>query len=46
MLAEETKDPTPEQLKIFKDSGFSTWYTRQKAAASITRYIVDSSTAG
>jgi parvulin-like peptidyl-prolyl isomerase len=35
VLAEETKTPTDDQLKIIKDSGFSTWYTRQKEAATI-----------
>lgn len=35
VLAEETKTPTDEQLKIFRDSGFSTWYTRKKEAAEI-----------
>jgi len=40
VLAEETRDPTADQLKIFKDSGFDTWYTRQKDDAEITRYIV------
>lgn len=35
VLAEETKTPTEEQLKIFKDSGFSYWYTKKKEAAKI-----------
>ena len=35
ILAEEQRSPTTEQLKIFKDSGFSTWYTKQKEAAKI-----------
>jgi parvulin-like peptidyl-prolyl isomerase len=35
VLAEETRTPTPEQIKIFEDSGFSYWYTRQKEAATI-----------
>ena len=35
VLAEETQTPTPEQVKIFEDSGFSYWYTRQKEAATI-----------
>lgn len=43
VLAEETRDPTKEQLKIYKDSGFSTWYTSQKEAADITYNIVSSS---
>jgi parvulin-like peptidyl-prolyl isomerase len=35
ILAEETRTPTDDQLKIFKDNGFSYWYTREKAAAKI-----------
>jgi len=35
ILAEETRAPTAAQLKIFKDSGFSYWYTRQKEKAKI-----------
>ena len=35
ILAEETRSPTEDQLKIFEDSGFSTWYTKQKEAADI-----------
>jgi parvulin-like peptidyl-prolyl isomerase len=35
VLAEEQRDASPEQLKIFKDSGFDTWYSKQKAAAQI-----------
>jgi len=42
ILAEEQRDATPEQVKIFEDSGFSTWYTRQKEAADITYDIVSS----
>jgi parvulin-like peptidyl-prolyl isomerase len=42
VLAEEQRSPTPEQIKIFKDTGFSTWYTRQKEAADITYDIVSS----
>ena len=42
VLAEEIRDPTKEQLKIYKDSGFSTWYTRQKEEADITYNIVSS----
>jgi parvulin-like peptidyl-prolyl isomerase len=45
VLAEETKTPTPEQIKIIKDSGFSYWYTKQKEAATIT-YPGSSSTTG
>ncbi|HTK44250.1 MAG TPA: peptidylprolyl isomerase [Patescibacteria group bacterium] len=45
VLAEETKTPTPGQVKIIKDSGFSYWYTKQKEAATIT-YPGTSSTTG
>jgi parvulin-like peptidyl-prolyl isomerase len=46
VLAEETRTPTDEQLKIFKDSGFSYWYTKQKEAATITYNTGTSTTAG
>ncbi|HEX2626954.1 MAG TPA: peptidylprolyl isomerase [Candidatus Limnocylindrales bacterium] len=46
VLAEEQRDATPEQIKIFKSNGFDTWYTRQKAAAKIDRFIVSQSTTG
>jgi parvulin-like peptidyl-prolyl isomerase len=35
ILAEETREPTEEQLQIFEDSGFSYWYTGQKENATI-----------
>jgi parvulin-like peptidyl-prolyl isomerase len=35
VLGEETRTPTDEQLKIFKDSGFSFWYTREKDKADV-----------
>ena len=35
ILGEETREPTKDQLKIFKDSGFTSWYTKQKEAAKI-----------
>lgn len=35
VLAEETREPTEEQLRIFEDSGFSYWYTAEKAKATI-----------
>ncbi|NJD29568.1 MAG: hypothetical protein FIA92_14920 [Chloroflexi bacterium] len=35
VLAEEEREPTTEQLQIFKDQGFSRWYTDKKAAADI-----------
>jgi hypothetical protein len=43
ILAEEQRQPTKDQLKIFKDSGFSTWYTKQKEAANIVYNIGTSS---
>lgn len=44
VLAEETRTPTEEQLKIFKDSGFSYWYTKKKEAANITYDLASSGT--
>ncbi len=35
ILAEETRELTPEQLDIVESSGFSYWYTRQKDEADI-----------
>jgi parvulin-like peptidyl-prolyl isomerase len=46
VLAEETKTPTPDQVKTIKDSGFSYWYTQQKTAANISYDIDTSSTTG
>jgi len=37
VLAEEQREATPEQLAIFKQSGFDNWYAAKKAAATITR---------
>jgi parvulin-like peptidyl-prolyl isomerase len=37
VLAEETKTPDAEQIKTFKDSGFTNWYSNKKAGATITR---------
>jgi len=45
ILAEETKTPTADQVKIIKDSGFSSWYTKQKEAATID-YNLGSPTTG
>jgi parvulin-like peptidyl-prolyl isomerase len=45
ILEEETKDPTEEQLKTFKDSGFQNWYTAQKEAAEI-QYNVGTQSVG
>lgn len=44
VLGEEMKTPTAAQLKIFKDSGFTTWYTAKKTAADI-KYLIGSSAA-
>jgi len=46
VLAEESRDPSAEQLKTFKDSGFTNWYTEQKALATITRATDSSATTG
>jgi parvulin-like peptidyl-prolyl isomerase len=46
VLAEETRTPTDAQLKIFKDSGFSYWYTRQKEKAKIDYPLGTSSATG
>lgn len=39
VLAEETREPTEDQLAIFKDTGFQNWYTAQKNAADIQRNV-------
>ena len=44
VLAEETRTPTEDQIKIFKDSGFSYWYTKEKEKATIERLIGTSTT--
>ena len=46
VVAEETRTPTDAQVKIFKDSGFSYWYTKQKEAAKIDYPGGSSTTAG
>ena len=46
VLAEETREPTQEQLDIFEESGFSYWYTGQKEAADITYNLGPSSATG
>jgi parvulin-like peptidyl-prolyl isomerase len=46
VLAEETRSPTEEQIKIFKDNGFSYWYTKQKEAAKIDYNTGSSTVAG
>lgn len=37
VVAEEMRDPTAAQIKTFKDTGFTNWYTIKKAEAKITR---------
>lgn len=44
VLAEEMRSPTKEQIAIFKNSGFTNWYSAEKAKAKIER-ITGSSTA-
>ena len=44
VLEEKTQTPTADQLNIFKNSGFTTWYTAKKAAAKIV-YLIGSSAA-
>lgn len=39
VLAEETRTPTEEQLKIFEDSGFTYWYTRERDKMDIVYAI-------
>jgi parvulin-like peptidyl-prolyl isomerase len=42
VLAEETRPATPEQIAIFKQTGFTDWYSLKKAAAKIDRNLGDS----
>lgn len=44
VLAEETREPTEEQLDAFEATGFSNWYSEQKEAADI-EYTLGSSLA-
>jgi parvulin-like peptidyl-prolyl isomerase len=37
VTAEATLPATPEQIKVFKDTGFTNWYSVKKAEATITR---------
>ncbi len=39
VIGEEQRSATTEQIKIFEDSGFSNWYTKQKEAADIVYNI-------
>ena len=45
VLAEETREPTEDQLAIFKDTGFQNWYTAQKDAADV-EYNIGTSSVG
>lgn len=44
VLEEKTMAPSTAQLDIFKNSGFTTWYTAKKGAANIV-YLIGSSAA-
>jgi len=46
ILAEETREPTAEQLRIVENSGFQYWYTRQKEAADISYDLGTTTVAG
>jgi parvulin-like peptidyl-prolyl isomerase len=46
VLAEETRPPSKEQIKIFEDSGFTDWYTLKKSAAKIERLVGTSAATG
>lgn len=46
VLAEETRTPTEEQVKIFEDTGFQYWYAGQKSAADIDYNLASSTTTG
>jgi parvulin-like peptidyl-prolyl isomerase len=46
ILAEETREPTQEQLDIIKSSGFSYWYTREKEKADIQYPLSTGTTTG
>jgi parvulin-like peptidyl-prolyl isomerase len=37
VLAEEMRDADPQQIAVFKDTGFTDWYAVKKAAAKIDR---------
>jgi parvulin-like peptidyl-prolyl isomerase len=43
VIGEEVREPTEDQLKIFQDSGFANWYTKQKEVADIV-YNIGSTT--
>ncbi len=37
VVAEETRDPTKDQVATFESTGFTNWYTKKKAEFDITR---------
>ena len=45
ILAEETREPTEEQVETIESSGFSYWYTREKEKADI-EYTLGTSATG
>jgi parvulin-like peptidyl-prolyl isomerase len=44
VVAEETREPSKEQLAIFKNSAFTNWYAAKKLLVKITRNIASSGT--
>ena len=46
IIAEETREPTQDQLDIIKDTGFSSWYNREKEKAKIDYTLGTSATGG
>ena len=46
ILAEETREPTQEQIDIIKSSGFSYWYPREKEKADIQYPLSTGTTTG
>ncbi|HLX35731.1 MAG TPA: peptidylprolyl isomerase [Candidatus Limnocylindrales bacterium] len=46
VVAEQMRPADASQIAVFKDSGFSNWYSAKKAAANITRANSTSSTTG
>lgn len=39
VVAEEERPATKEQIAVFKDTGFTNWYSEKKAEATITRSV-------
>ena len=46
VVAEATMPATPDQIKVFKDSGFTNWYSTKKAEAKIVRSTDSSGVTG